>query len=139
MDSVVSQPTSHLSEAASAMRSLFPVCWFFVVATGLGQSVSAQSTISDDPFEVTFGYGPMGLLLPSYQTGRKIAGGSAFRDDGDTLGVMGDLKAVRRFLGTRTSFETRGFYGLALANSTNNPADINANSPIDGADNFRSG
>lgn len=85
---------------------------FIVVAA------SAQSTISDDPFELSYGSGSWGVLMPSYSYGTDAGGSPAFQDDGDTFGARWQLSAVRRFLGTRTSFETNAFFGWAEANSS---------------------
>jgi len=87
-------------------------------------AASAQSTISDQPFELIYGSGPWGVLLPSYQLGTDATGAPAFQDDGDTFGGRWELTAIRRFLGTRTSFETTVFYGWAEANSNGTTAAI---------------
>ncbi|QDT02348.1 hypothetical protein K227x_07240 [Rubripirellula lacrimiformis] len=115
--------------------------WIAIIAVGLlsSTSASAQSTISDDPFELTFGKAFWGALLPEYKVGTDANGGNAFQDDGDTLGAMWELKAVQRFLWTRTSFETRAFYGLANANSNANPIDVDVANPLTGANSALSG
>lgn len=87
-------------------------------------TASGQSTISDKPFELIYGGGLWGVLLPSYQLGTDAGGASAFQDDGDTLGARWELTAIRRFLGTRTSFETSIFYGLAEQDRDGTIADI---------------
>ena len=97
-------------------------------------STSAQSTISDEPFELHYGSGPMGILGPSYRLGTDAGGATVYQDDGDTFGGLWKLEAVRRFLGTRTSFETSAFYGYAEANSNGSSLAANIPNPIDGSD-----
>ncbi|TWU56712.1 hypothetical protein Poly51_26290 [Rubripirellula tenax] len=98
-----------------------------------------QSTISDNPLELTFGKAFWGVMLPEYKVGTDANGGNAFQDDGDTLGALWELKAVRRFLGTRTSFETEAFYGLARANSNADTIDVDVPNPLSGANSAFSG
>lgn len=83
--------------------------------------VWGQSTISNSPFELSTGQGLWGALLPAYSLGEDASGAPALSDSMDSLGYHGDLKAVRRFLGTRTSFEGRAFY--ATSESTANGGD----------------
>lgn len=81
-----------------------------------------------------------GTLMPGYDLGTADTGGSAFQDDQDSLGVNWELKAVKRFLHTRTSFESRIFYGLSWSNQTGGPAGIDIPNPISGANsNFTGG
>ena len=96
-------------------------------------SASGQSTISDEPFELTYGSGPMGILSPSYRLGTDADGATVYQDDGDTLGGLWKLEAVRRFLGTRTSFETSAFYGYTTANSNGSSLDADIPNPADGS------
>ena len=103
------------------------------------QGVQAQSTIAPRPFDLTFAKTTNGFLLPSYNLGTSAEGGSAFQDDLDNIGSTGELKAVRRYLHTRTSFETRIFYGLSFSNQTQSPSDINVFNPIDGSGNAFTG
>jgi hypothetical protein len=88
--------------------TVFLSCFVATAAQG-------QSTISDEKYELSYGSGPFGVLLPSY---RLDSGGTSYQDDGDTIGGIWKVEAIRRFLGTRTSFETTGFYGWAQANSS---------------------
>ena len=83
--------------------------------------VWGQSTISNSLLELSTGQGLWGALLPAYSLGEDSGGAPALSDSMDALGYQGDLKAVRRFLGTRTSFEGRAFY--ATAESTANGGD----------------
>ena len=113
------------------MRNLIPL---FGILLGLAATTaSAQSTISNDPFELDFGKGTWGAMLPSYDLGSDSTGSSAFQDDLDNPGFIMQLKTIRRFLGTRTSFETRWFYGIVGANSAGNEADISFANPTTGA------
>ncbi len=91
-----------------------------------------QSTISDQPLELSYGSGPMGALLPGYNFGSDINGDPAFQDDLDNLGARWKLGAVRRFLGTRTSFETTAFLGWVEANASGSTQDIALSSPNGG-------
>jgi hypothetical protein len=105
------------------------LCLSCLVAT----SANGQSTISDKPFELIYGSGPMGVLTPSYQLGTDAGGATVFQDDGDTLAGLWKLKAIRRFLGTRTSFETSGFYAWSEANSVGSSLASNIPNPFDGS------
>jgi hypothetical protein len=106
----------------------------FVLSCLFATSVSGQSTISDEPFELIYGSGPMGILSPSYRLGTDASGRTVYQDDGDTFGGLWKLEAVRRFLGTRTSFETSAFYGFAEANSNGSSLAANIPNPVDGSD-----
>lgn len=99
----------------------------------------AQSTISNDPFEIDLGKGTWGVLLPSYDLGTDSGGSSAFQDDLDNPGFLFQLRTIRRFLGTRTSFESRWFYGWGDANSLGNELDIDFANPATGATESLSG
>ena len=103
---------------------------FTVAPTALG-----QSTISDRPFDLIYSGGPWGLVLPDYEMGTDTNGESGFRDDGDTLGAKWELKAIRRFLGTRTSFETKAYAAWAEANSAGSTLPITVPNPTTGAAN----
>ncbi|MAI30638.1 MAG: hypothetical protein L7W43_14060 [Rubripirellula sp.] len=96
-------------------------------------TVWGQSTISNSPFELSTGQGLWGAFLPAYSLGEDAGGAPALSDSMDALGYHGDLKMVRRFLGTRTSFEGRAFY--ATAESTANGGDSNLSflNPSDGS------
>ncbi len=103
------------------------------IALALCARAEAQTTISEQPLELTFGKAFWGALLPEYKVGQDGDGRSAYQDDNDTLGALWEMKAVRRFLWTRTSLETKAFYGLANANSNADSIDVNVPNPITGA------
>lgn len=84
--------------------------------------VHGQSTISSRPLELSTGQGLWGAWLPKYAWGEALNNGAGIVDDMDLAGYHGDLKLVRRFLGTRTSFESRVFY--ATAESTASGANV---------------
>ena len=84
--------------------------------------VHGQSTISNRPLELSTGQGLWGAWLPKYAWGETLNNGAGIVDDMDLAGYHGDLKLVRRFLGTRTSFESRVFY--ANAESTASGANV---------------
>jgi len=84
--------------------------------------VHGQSTISNRPLELSTGQGLWGAWLPKYAWGETLNNGAGIVDDMDLAGYHGDLKLVRRFLGTRTSFESRVFY--ATAESTASGANV---------------
>jgi hypothetical protein len=107
---------------------------FFVSAVAQG-----QSTITDRPFDLAAGSGLWGSFLPAYELGTGAGGGTAFRDKMDDLGYYGDLKAIRRFLGTRTSFEARGFYGYSKSTSSFNDSSVSVPNPVDGTSSLLSG
>jgi hypothetical protein len=113
------------------MRS-FVSPFVFVFAGLVATTAMGQSTNSNDPFEIFVGKGTLGVFLPSYDLGTSSTGGSAFQDDLDVPGFSGQLRTIKRFLGTRTSFETRWFYGIANANSLGN-GDIDFANPATGA------
>lgn len=95
------------------------------------QSSNAQSTISDETWEMSFGKGFWGVLLPSHEHGLGVGNSgtpeSVMQSDGDSPGAFWELGGIRRFEGTRTSLEARGFFALALANSND---DVNVFSSI---------
>ncbi len=96
------------------------------------KTLKAQSTISDRAWELTAAQGLWGVFLPDYELGS--AGGSpAFHDDLDDVGYFAELKLVRRFLGTRTSFETSAFFGLADSSSDGALTNISVPNPATGA------
>ena len=115
--------------------------FIFCLLTGLcaGSTVRAQSTISDLPWELTSSKGVWGALLPAYELGTNSNGGTAFRDNLDDVGYYGDLKLVRRFLGTRTSFETDGFFAFAESVSKTGIVGVDVPNPSTGASNMLSG
>ncbi|MDA9934806.1 hypothetical protein N9B88_03460 [Rubripirellula sp.] len=84
--------------------------------------VYGQSTISNRPLELSTGQGLWGAWLPKYARGETLNDGGGIVDDMALAGYHGDLKLVRRFLGTRTSFESRVFY--ATAESTASGANV---------------
>ena len=91
-----------------------------LTAAGLvvsGSVASGQSVAFNDPFELSLAKGTWGVMLPSYQSGSSSDGGSAFRDDLDDPGFFIQLQAIRRFLHTRTSVESRLWFATAAANS----------------------
>lgn len=79
-------------------------------------SANAQSTISDETWDIGFGKGVWGVVLPEYTSGTDTSGDAAYRDNLDDIGAIWQLDAIRHFHGTRTSFETRGFFAMALSN-----------------------
>jgi hypothetical protein len=91
--------------------------------------VAAQSTISDRPLELTVSNGVWAALLPAYDLGTNANGSPAFRDNLDDVGYIGQLKAVRRFLGTRTSFETKAFFAYAESISKTDVIGVNVPNP----------
>lgn len=101
--------------------------------------VSAQSTISDREWELTSSKGVWAMLLPAYELGTNTNGSPAFRDNLDDVGYISQLKLVRRFLGTRTSFETKGNYAFAESTSTTDVTNIAIPNPGTGANNLRTG
>jgi hypothetical protein len=112
----------------------------FVLTTLVVSAVArAQSTISDRACEVLVGNGMWVSSLPDYELGTTGGGTTAIRDSLDDVGYYGDIKAIRRFLGTRTSFEARGFYGYSGSRSTFDVSDIDIPSPLDGGINSFSG
>jgi hypothetical protein len=112
-----------------------PVIAFTLVLASLMTSVvaSAQSTISDRPFELLAGNGMWVSALPDYELGTTTGGSPAIRDSLDDVGYYGDIKAIRRFLGTRTSFEARGFYAYSGSQSSSQAGDINVLGPLGGS------
>lgn len=103
-----------------------------VAVIGSSDRAAAQSDVFTDPFEIEFGKGTWGLLLPSYNLGTGTDG-AAFQDDLDNPGFIFQLKAIRRFLGTRTSMEARTWYALAGANSLSSEGDFEFLNPASGA------
>ena len=101
--------------------------------------VSAQSTISDRPLELSVGNGIWTALLPAYELGINTNASPAFRDNLDDVGYIGQLKLVRRFLGTRRSFETKGHYAFAESISTTDVIDVDVPNPVNGASNALTG
>jgi hypothetical protein len=98
-------------------------------------NAQAQSTISNSPLELTTSVGVWAALLPDYELGTNGNGAPAFRDNMDDVGFIGQLKLVRRFLGTRTSFETKGFYAFADSESDTGVIGANVPNPATGANN----
>ena len=107
----------------------------FACFSGLcaGSLVSGQSTISDKPLELSTSSGIWAALLPGYELGVDANGATAFRDNLDDVGTISQLKLVRRFLGTRTSFELKGFYANAESLTRSGLVGIDIPSPITGA------
>ncbi len=97
--------------------------------------VWGQSTISNSPFELSTGQGLWGAILPAYSLGKDAGGDPALSDSMDAVGYHGDLKMVRRFLGTRTSFEARAFYATAESTAHGGDSNLNFLSPFDGSSN----
>lgn len=100
---------------------------------------NGQSTITDRPFDLVAGSGLWGSFLPDYEWGTDAGGGTAFQDDLDDIGYYGDIKAIRRFLGTRTSFEARGFYAFSESSSSSGSSSVSLPNPIDGTSSLLSG
>ena len=92
--------------------------------------VHGQSTISNSPLEISTGQGLWGAFLPAYELG---VDSNAIRDDMDVVGYHGDLRAVRRFLGTRTSLESRVFYGPAESTTNSGGGSFDVPQPNDGS------
>lgn len=111
------------------MRTEFIVV---LIACCMASVALGQSTISDQPLELSYGSGPMAALLPGYDFGSDVNGDPAFQDDLDNLGARWKLGAVRRFLGTRTSLETTAFFGWVEANASGSDQDITLSSPNGG-------
>ncbi|MDF1844014.1 MAG: hypothetical protein P1U77_21460 [Rubripirellula sp.] len=107
---------------------------FTLLAFGLvnAPAVFAQSTISDRPWELTSTRGAWGIFLPDYELGEN-GSSSAFSDDMDGVGYFSDFKVVRRFLGTRTSFESNMFFGVARLKSESAAGSINVPDPATGS------
>ncbi len=95
--------------------------------------VHGQSTISNSPLEISTGQGLWGAFLPAYELGVDSNGSTAIRDDMDVVGYHGDLRAVRRFLGTRTSLESRVFYGTAESTTNSGGGSFDVPQPNDGS------
>jgi len=115
---------------------------FYLLAIGLAmmgvslRPAAAQSTVSDQPWEFTAATGFWGAFLPGYEYGANTtSGGPAFQDDLEDLGTFSELKLVRRFLGTRTSFETKAFYAFAEESWDGSTYDISVPAPSTGAAN----
>lgn len=119
----------------------FPMRYATVFAVALASLLisetvtQAQSTITDRPFDVVAGSGLWGSLLPAYELGTNGSGSSAFHDNLDDVGYYGDLKVIRRFLGTRTSFEARGFYAYSESRSTDISSNLDIPNPVTGTSN----
>lgn len=104
-----------------------------LVAALIPASVHAQSTISNETWDIGFGKGFWGVVLPEYSSGTADSGEAAFRDNLDDVGGIWQLDAIRHFHGTRTSFETRGFFALALSNRNADADNLSLLSPATGA------
>lgn len=115
------------------MRTRLLTFLSIAVAVIVAPKAQAQSTISCDPFELDFGKGMWGVMLPSYELGSTSAGGIGIQDDLDDPGFYWQLKAIRRFLGTRTSAELRTFYAAAGANTIRPDGQFDFLSPFDGS------
>ncbi|WP_144057460.1 hypothetical protein [Novipirellula maiorica] len=120
------------------MRNLFT---YLLLGLGVCAATPSygQSTISNSPFDLTLSKGSWIASLPEYQMGTNSSGGSAFFDDQDQFGGIVRLDAVRRALGTRTSFEGNIFYAFAGSSSDGSTGDINFPNPADGSNLLRSG
>ena len=104
------------------------------VATLLVSSTSfAQSTISDRPLELNFSTGLWGALLPSYDLGTTASNSPAIHDDLDNVGAISELNVVRRFLGTRTSLESKAFFASAVSDADADPSLLSIPNPGTGA------
>lgn len=108
-------------------------------AAAIVSSASAQSTISDQTWDLSLGKGVWGALLPSHNNARSGSGQgpseSVWQSDGDSPGAFWELGAIHRFAGTRTSLEARGFFALALANSNDETNGFGFIDPINGSAN----
>ena len=100
---------------------------------------SAQSTISNRPWELITSKGAWVGLLPAYELGTNANGAPAFRDNLDDVGYIGQTKLVRRFLGTRTSFEAKGYFAFAQSISSTDVIDVDIPNPETGVNNALSG
>ncbi len=103
-----------------------------VASLSLVSSLSAQTTITDRPWDVSVGNGLWGVFLPKYELGVDGALNPMVQDSGDSLGYQGDLKLVRRFLHTRTSVEARAFYGFAQSSDSAFGESFSVMNPYDG-------
>lgn len=114
---------------------------FGIVIAGVlsAPAARAQSTITDVPVELTGSVGLWAALLPAYELGSNTNGAPAIRDNMDDLGFTGQLKFVRRWLHTRTSFESRIFYAGADSTSTTGPIGGNIPNPSSGGNVVLSG
>ncbi len=111
------------------------VTTFALASLLMAVDVRAQSTITDRPFDLVVGNGVWGAFLPDYELGDGAGGASVLRDDMDGAGYYGDIKAIRRFLGTRTSFEARGFYAYSGSESSST-GNMDVPDPISGGSNL---
>ena len=116
-------------------RSTLIAGLFWIIAT----AASAQTVLTNDPFELFIGKGTSALLLPDYEAGVSSGGGEAFEDDLDELAYGVQILAVRRFLHTRTSFETRLNFNINEANTLATPGDISFANPGTGVTETLSG
>lgn len=116
---------------ADNMRQAIFGC-FLIAGLASASSVSAQSTISDRPWEITSTKGVWTALLPAYELGTNANGAPAFRDNLDDVGYFSEWKLVRRFLGTRTTFETRGYYAFAESINRTDPINVDVPNPSTG-------
>lgn len=118
-------------EGAAIMRFAitsitFLTCLMFSCVAG------AQSTISNRPFDLVAGSGVWGAFMPGYELGSTAGGDSVLSDPLDDAGYYGDLKAIRRFLGTRTSFEARAFYAYSGSRSAAGVTTWDVTNPLGG-------
>jgi hypothetical protein len=120
------------------MRHSICIC-YLLVGLLVAPCVWGQTTITDRPWEVTSGKALWTALLPAYELGTNANGASAFRDNLDDVGYLGDLKLTRHFFPTRTSVGARGFWALADSINTTEVIDIDVPSPGSGASNLFSG
>jgi hypothetical protein len=120
------------------MRLVF-VLGVFVAGLACAPTARSQSTITNDPLELTGSVGLWAALLPAYELGSNNNGAQAFRDNMDDLGFTGQLKFVRRWLHTRTSFESKIFYAGADSTSTTGPIGVDIPNPSSGANNALAG
>ena len=129
----------HMSRTAVVMRHIFILAAVFSIALiPSSPACFAQSTISDEPVELNWTGGLWAALLPSYELGSGPSG-PALRDDMDDLGTITQLQFIRRFLGTRTSFEVTGFYAEVDSVDTDGTVDVNIPNPVTGAGNALTG
>ena len=112
---------------------LLMITTVIALVTSLSSSAKAQSSVFTDPFEFELGKGTWGVFLPSYSLGDGGGDGPILQDDLDDPGFIIRGNAIRRFLGTRTSAEVRGWYALAGANSRSDDGSFQFDNPATGA------
>lgn len=114
------------------------VTLLLAVSCSSAPTVLGQSTISDRSWELTTGHGLWGVFLPDYELGT-TGTGTAYQDDLESVGYFTELKLIRRFLWTRTSFETNVFLGLSESSFDGSVTNVSIPNPLTGAANAFAG